>query len=130
MVEYKNYDEQVEILKSRGLLIANETQAKYILKVNNYYNVVNAYKDIFKELIKRINISLIYVTLQAIDSPPCNYNYDKREYTLLDFSNIYEWKSNFNNIWNIAQLNTFNIWIKRNHAYSFLKRSITYIVII
>ena len=47
MVEYKNYDEQVEILKSRGLLISNETQAKYILKVNNYYNVVNAYKDIF-----------------------------------------------------------------------------------
>ena len=47
MVEYKNYDEQVEILKSRGLLIANETEAKYILKVNNYYNVVNAYKDIF-----------------------------------------------------------------------------------
>ena len=47
MIEFKNYDEQIEILKSRGLSISNETEAKYILKVNNYYNVVNAYKDIF-----------------------------------------------------------------------------------
>lgn len=76
---------------------------------------LNAYKDIFKELIKRINISLIYVTLQAIDSPPCNYNYDKREYTLLDFSNIYEWKSNFNNIWNIFNKNKIHFLSETYH---------------
>ena len=47
MIDFKNYDEQIEILKQRGLTIANEDKAKNILKVNNYYNVVNAYKDIF-----------------------------------------------------------------------------------
>ena len=56
-IDETDYDEQVEILKSRGLLIANETEAKYMLKVNNYYNVVNAYKDIF---IQKLHVSVFY----------------------------------------------------------------------
>ena len=63
------------------------------------------YKDQFRKLIQRINISLIYITLHAVDSPPCKYNYDKREYTLLDYSSVYEWRSNFNEIWNIFYKN-------------------------
>lgn len=47
MIDFKTYDEQIEILKARGLIIDNETTAKNILKKNNYYNVVNAYKDVF-----------------------------------------------------------------------------------
>lgn len=47
MIDFKSYDEQIEILKQRGLTITNEDNAKKILKTNNYYNVVNAYKDIF-----------------------------------------------------------------------------------
>lgn len=47
MIDFKSYDEQIDILKKRGLVIANEDNAKKILKTNNYYNVVNAYKDIF-----------------------------------------------------------------------------------
>lgn len=47
MIDFKTYEEQIEILKSRGLVIDNENVAKSILKRNNYYNVVNAYKDVF-----------------------------------------------------------------------------------
>lgn len=47
MIDFKTYDEQIEILQERGLIIDDKEQAKLILKVSNYYNVVNAYKDIF-----------------------------------------------------------------------------------
>ena len=47
MIDFKSYDEQIEILKARGLAIADEKSAKNILKFNNYYNIVNAYKDVF-----------------------------------------------------------------------------------
>ncbi len=47
MIDFKTYDEQIEILQERGLIIDDKEYAKFILKVSNYYNVVNAYKDIF-----------------------------------------------------------------------------------
>lgn len=36
---FKSLDEQVEILKSRGLRIDNEVEAKTFLMKNNYYRV-------------------------------------------------------------------------------------------
>ena len=42
---FKSYDEQLEILRSRGLVVSDE--AKNILKKENYYNVINGYKDLF-----------------------------------------------------------------------------------
>ena len=47
MIDFKTYDEQIEILKTRGLIIDDEVVAKNILKRNNYYNIINAYKDVF-----------------------------------------------------------------------------------
>ena len=47
MIDYKTYEEQIQILSNRGLIINDENSAKDFLKANNYYNVVNAYKDIF-----------------------------------------------------------------------------------
>ncbi len=47
MIDYKTYDEQIEILKIRGLFISDEKIAKELLKQNNYYNLINGYKDIF-----------------------------------------------------------------------------------
>lgn len=47
MIEYKTYDEQLEILKQRNLIIEDEESAKKILRTNNYYNIVNRYKEIF-----------------------------------------------------------------------------------
>ena len=49
MKPFKTHDEQIEILKSRGLIIEDEqrNQVKEFLKLENYYNVINGYKDLF-----------------------------------------------------------------------------------
>ena len=44
--EFKSIEEQIEILKNRNLII-DEIQAKKIFKENNYYYVINGYKDLF-----------------------------------------------------------------------------------
>lgn len=44
---YKTIEEQIEILKSRNLTINDEENAKEILSIHNYYNVINGYKDLF-----------------------------------------------------------------------------------
>lgn len=47
MIDFKTYDEQVEILQKRGMIISNPTAAKELLKQNSYYNLINGFKDIF-----------------------------------------------------------------------------------
>ena len=46
---FKSYEEQIEILRSRGLLIENELETIKILRNENYYNIINGYKDLFLE---------------------------------------------------------------------------------
>ena len=43
---FKNLNEQIEILKSRGLVIPNETVAKNILLRENYF-FINGYRHLF-----------------------------------------------------------------------------------
>ncbi|MDY3696927.1 Abi family protein [Staphylococcus hyicus] len=45
MKPFKTYEEQIQILKNRGLTISGED--KYDLENENYYNVINGYKDLF-----------------------------------------------------------------------------------
>ena len=47
MKDFKTLDEQIDILKSRGLLINNETHAKEYLLSQNYYNLINGYANFF-----------------------------------------------------------------------------------
>lgn len=47
MKEFKTIDEQIELLKARNVLFDNESNAKKILLNNNYYNIINGYKDLF-----------------------------------------------------------------------------------
>ena len=52
MKEFKNYQEQIEILKSRGIQfnsIDEEHDAVNILKEFGYYNLINGYKEMFLE---------------------------------------------------------------------------------
>ena len=42
---FKTYEEQIEILNSKGLITDNESLN--ILKRNNYYFLINRYKDLF-----------------------------------------------------------------------------------
>lgn len=44
--EFKTIEEQIEILKERNLII-NEEKAKEIFTDNNYYYLINGYKDLF-----------------------------------------------------------------------------------
>lgn len=63
--EFKTIDEQLEILKSRGLIVEDESIAKEFLLYNNYYRI-SGYsltlreKDIFHELTTFKNIMDIY----------------------------------------------------------------------
>ena len=41
---------QIGILKSRGLTIKNKRFAKYIIRKNNYYNLINGYKEPFLQI--------------------------------------------------------------------------------
>jgi len=47
MKEFKTVEEQIELLKSRGMIFENEEYAKEILLTNNYYNIINGYKNLF-----------------------------------------------------------------------------------
>lgn len=44
--EFKTIDEQIEILKRRQLII-DESKAREIFRDNNYYYLINGYKDLF-----------------------------------------------------------------------------------
>lgn len=49
-IEYKNIDEQIEMIKSKNIIIKNEEKAKEILIRENYYNLITKYKDIFIDM--------------------------------------------------------------------------------
>ena len=55
MKEFKTIEEQINLLKTRNIIFEDEEKTKYILLNNNYYNIINGYKDLF---IKDINNSL------------------------------------------------------------------------
>lgn len=44
---FKSIDEQILLLKARGLIFGNEEKAKSYLLLNNYYNVINYYSKFF-----------------------------------------------------------------------------------
>lgn len=44
---FRTLSEQIELLKSRDLVIIDEEQAKKLLLSNNYYNIINGYSKFF-----------------------------------------------------------------------------------
>ncbi len=46
--EYKNTNELIEILNSKGILINDESNFKYLVERYSYYSIINTYKWIFK----------------------------------------------------------------------------------
>jgi len=47
MKPFKTHNEQIEILKNRGLIFKNQAEALCILERENYYNLINGYKGFF-----------------------------------------------------------------------------------
>ncbi len=69
---FKTYDEQIEILKSRGLSFDDENAAKRFLEIDNYYSVINGYKEPFI-----ISGSENYITDAKFEYIQCVYQFDK-----------------------------------------------------
>ena len=49
MRPFKNLEQQIQILRERGLAFDNEEEAKLYLLDNNYYNIINMYSKVFQE---------------------------------------------------------------------------------
>lgn len=47
MKDFKTINEQIKLLKERNMRFNNENNSKKILLHNNYYNIINGYKDLF-----------------------------------------------------------------------------------
>ncbi|WP_046227305.1 Abi family protein [Paenibacillus dauci] len=47
MKPFKTYRQQISILRSRGLQIQNGSKAMRVLERENYYSLINGYKDLF-----------------------------------------------------------------------------------
>ena len=47
MKEYKTFNQQLTILRKRGLVVPTDGRPKRFLEQENYYNVINGYKDLF-----------------------------------------------------------------------------------
>lgn len=47
MKEYKTFNQQLTILRNRGLIVPTDGKPKRFLEQENYYNVINGYKDLF-----------------------------------------------------------------------------------
>ena len=46
--EFKSTNELIEILTSKGVIIKDDKNAKYLIEKYSYYSIVNSYKWIFK----------------------------------------------------------------------------------
>ena len=47
---YKSYRQQLNILRSRGMVIGEGSQGSRVMRIiecENYYNVINGYKELF-----------------------------------------------------------------------------------
>lgn len=49
MKEYKTFNQQLTILRQRGMIVPTDGTPKRFLEQENYYNVINGYKDLFLE---------------------------------------------------------------------------------
>lgn len=47
MKEFKTYNQQLTILRSRGMVVPTDGAPKRFLEQENYYNVINGYKELF-----------------------------------------------------------------------------------
>lgn len=89
-VKYKTIEDQLILLKSKGLKFKNEELAKEILLRENYYFLTNEYEEIFLNLKNTINNyedETYFEELYAI------YNFDREfKNLLLDYINLVETK--------------------------------------
>lgn len=74
--EFKTIDEQLEILKSRGLYFSTDESTKRYLEKENYYNIINGYKDLFLETRKTSTTDEIYKDKAEFSEIKALYEFD------------------------------------------------------
>lgn len=72
---FKTIDEQIEILKSRNMLIENYNKAYEILRKNNYYYIINGYKELFLDKFVKTEK---YIDNTKIEELYALYKFDKK----------------------------------------------------
>lgn len=72
--EFKTIDEQIEILKSRNIIVEDYNKIYKILTKNNYYYLINGYKDLFLDTTSE---SEKYIENTKIEEIYTLYNFDK-----------------------------------------------------
>lgn len=68
---FKTIDEQIEILKSRNILISNYAMTHKILSKHNYYYLINGYKDLFLDNTSQIEKYINNTKFEEIYSLYC-----------------------------------------------------------
>lgn len=71
---FKTIDEQINILKSKNISIDDYDKAYALLSKNNYYYLINGYKDLF---IDRTSIEEKYIDGTKLDELYALYEFDK-----------------------------------------------------
>ena len=77
---YKSYRQQLDILRSRGMVIDKGSQASRIIRIlerENYYNVINGYKDLFLASKATATTDEVYKTGTTFDEVYALYNFDR-----------------------------------------------------
>lgn len=77
---YKTYRQQLNILRSRGMIIGKGSQSSRIMRIleyENYYNVINGYKEPFLVSKATATTDEIYKTGTTFDEVFALYNFDR-----------------------------------------------------
>lgn len=77
---YKSYRQQINILRSRGMVIGKGSQGSrviHILERENYYNVINGYKDLFLDSRATPTTDEVYKKGTTFDEVYALYNFDR-----------------------------------------------------
>ena len=77
---YKSYRQQLNILRSRGMVIGKSSQGSRVMRIlerENYYNVVNGYKELFLASKASATADEVYKTGTTFDEVYALYNFDR-----------------------------------------------------
>lgn len=96
MKEHKTFNQQLTILRSKGMTVPINGQPKRFLEQENYYNVINGYKDLF--LITNTNNNIIspeqYIPGTHFDELKALFLFD-RELRILFLEHILIFENSF-----------------------------------
>ena len=77
---YKSYRQQLNILRSRGMMIGKGSQGSRVMRIlerENYYNVINGYKELFLASKATATADEVYKTGTTFDEVYALYNFDR-----------------------------------------------------